>query len=216
MEKKHEKYKSCLRERRDRKWKKFKERYKPNLLNVGISKNESTSSFQAMSEKEKTTNRAKELQEFSKLKSVAQKLSCSFVYQAKYNSNSIDNKLSDSDIEIPLNPEISNTHEQSNSITNIGSMEGFVEGKSKEKARRKVQKQKEAEICRKSYAEVVRNTTEKDVDFYRIYENFVKDEKSNSSLIETSPLVMRTNSAHVTNYSCSFVEEKDTLFSTQD
>ena len=27
---------------------------------------------------------------------------------------------------------------------------------------------------------------------------------------------MCTNSAHVTNQSCSFVEEKDTLFSTQD
>ena len=51
------------------------------------------------------------------------------------------------------------------------------------KARRKNQKQKEAEICRKSYAEVVRNTTEKDVHFSRIYENLVKDEKSNPSLI---------------------------------
>ena len=84
------------------------------------------------------------------------------------------------------------------------------------KARRKAQNQKKAEISRKSYAEVVRNTTEKDVGFYRIYEYLVKDEKSNSSLIETSPPVMCTNSAHVTNHSCSFVEEKDTLFSTQD
>ena len=84
------------------------------------------------------------------------------------------------------------------------------------KARRKAQNQKKAEISRKSYAEVVRNTTEKDVGFYRIYENLVKDEKSNSSLIETFPPVMCTNSAHATNHSCSFVEEKDTLFSTQD
>ena len=84
------------------------------------------------------------------------------------------------------------------------------------KARRKAQNQKKAEISRKSYAEVVRNTTEKDVGFYRIYENLVKDEKSNSSLIETSPPVMCTNSAHATNHSCSFVEGKDTLFSTQD
>ena len=74
----------------------------------------------------------------------------------------------------------------------------------------------EAEISTKSYAEVVRNTTEKDVDFYRIYENLVKDEKSNSSLIETSPPVMCTNCAHVTDHSCSFAEEKDTLFSAQD
>ena len=35
-------------------------------------------------------------------------------------------------------------------------------------------------------------------------------------LLETSPPVMCTNSAHVTNHSCSCVEEKDTLFSTQD
>ena len=89
------------------------------------------------------------------------------------------------------------------------------------KARRKAKSSKtersrKAEISRKSYAEVVINTTDKDVDFYRIYENLVIDEKSNSSLIETSPPVMCTNSAHVTNHSCSFVEEKDTLFSTQD
>ena len=78
------------------------------------------------------------------------------------------------------------------------------------------QKQKDAEISRKWYAEVVRNTTEKDVDFYRIYENLVKDENSNSSLIETSLPTICTNPAHVTNHSCSSVEEKYTLFSTQD
>ena len=66
------------------------------------------------------------------------------------------------------------------------------------------------------YSEVVRNTTEKDVDFYRIYENLVKDEKSNSSLIESSPPVMCTNSAHVASHPCSFVEKKDTLFSTEE
>ena len=59
LEKKHDKYRSYLKERRDRKWKKFKDRYKPNLFNLGISENESTSSFQAMSEKEKTNTRAK-------------------------------------------------------------------------------------------------------------------------------------------------------------
>ena len=51
------------------------------------------------------------------------------------------------------------------------------------KAKKKVQKQKEVEIGRKSYAEAVRNITEKDVDFSRIYANLVKDEKSNSSTI---------------------------------
>ena len=73
LEKKRDKYRSYLKEGRDRKWKKFKERYKPNILNVGISESESTSSFHAMSEKEKTTNRAKELQELSELKSVAER-----------------------------------------------------------------------------------------------------------------------------------------------
>ena len=125
-----------------------------------------------------------------------------------------------------MNPEISNTREQSNIITNIGSTEGFAEGKSRKidssfvtdnrKARRKAPKHKEAEISRISYSEVVRNTTEKDVEFYRIYENLVKDEKSNSSLIESSPPVMCTNSAHVANHPCSFVEKKDTLFSTEE
>ena len=74
-----------------------------------------------------------------------------------------------------MNPEISNTREQSNIITNIGSTEGFAEGKSRKidssfvtdnrKARRNVQKQKEAEIDRQSYAEAVRNITENSVDF---------------------------------------------------
>ena len=90
------------------------------------------------------------------------------------------------------------------------STEGFAEGKSRKidssfvtdnwKAKRKAQKQKEAEISRELYAEVARNTTGKDVDFYRIYENFVKDENSNSCLIKTSPPVMYTNSADVTNH----------------
>ena len=78
------------------------------------------------------------------------------------------------------------------------------------KTRKKVRKQKEVKIGRKSYAEAVRNITEKDVDFSRIYANLVKDEKSNSSQIESSPPVLCTNSAHVTNHSCSSVEEKDT------
>ena len=73
MEKKHDKYRSYLKEGRDRKWKKFKERYKPNLLNVGINESESTSSFHAVSEKEKTTNRAKDLQKLSELKSVSER-----------------------------------------------------------------------------------------------------------------------------------------------
>ena len=54
------------------------------------------------------------------------------------------------------------------------------------------------------------------IGFSRIYADLVKDEKSNSSHIETSPPIMCTNSAHVTNHSCGSVEEKDTLFSTQD
>ena len=73
LEKKHDKYRSYLKERRDRKWKKFKQRYKSNPLNVGISENESASSFQAMTENEKNTNRPKQLQELSELKSVAEK-----------------------------------------------------------------------------------------------------------------------------------------------
>ena len=94
-------------------------------------------------------------------------------------------------------------------------MEGFAEGKSRnidncfvmnnQKTRRKVQKQKDAKIGRKSYAEAVRNITEKDMDFSRTYTNFVKEKKSNSSQIETSPPVLCTNSAHVTNHSCSLL-----------
>ena len=120
---------------------------------------------------------------------------------------------------------MSNTHEQNNTITNIGLTEGFAEGKSRKidnsfvtdnrKARRKVRKQKEAKISRKSYAEAVRNITEKDVDFSRIYANLVKYEKSNSSQIENSSPVLCTNSTHVTNHSCSSIEGKDTLFLTQ-
>ena len=131
LEKKHGKYRGYLKERHDRKWKKFKVRYKSNLLTLGISENESTSSFQAMSEKEKTTNRAKQLQEPSELNSVAEKPNPSLVSLAKRNSNFTDNELSNSDVEIPLNLKISNTHEPSNIITNIGSTEGFAEGKSK-------------------------------------------------------------------------------------
>ena len=134
-------------------------------------------------------------------------------------TNFIDDELNNRDVEILLNPEISNTHKQK-TITNIGLTEGFAEGKSRNidnsfmtdnrKTRKKVRKQKEVKIGRKSYAEAVRNITEKDVDFSRIYANLVKDEKSNSSQIESSPLVLCTNSTHVTNHSCSSVEEKDT------
>ena len=83
MEKKHDKYRRYLKDRSDRKWKKLKENTSLNPLNFGISKNESTSSFQAISEKEKTTNKAKELQELSELKSVAEKLNSSLVPQVK-------------------------------------------------------------------------------------------------------------------------------------
>ena len=38
----------------------------------------------------------------------------------------------------------------------------------------------------------------------------------NSSQIETSPPVLYINSVRVANHSCSFAEEEDTLFSTQD
>ena len=159
----------------------------------------------------KNTNRPKQLQELSELKSEAEKPNSGLVPQVKCNSKIIENESINSNLEIPLNPEISNNREQSNIITNIGSTEGFAEGKSRKidssfvtdnrKARRKAQKQKEAEISRKSYAEVVRNTTGKDLDFYRTYENLVKDENSNSCLIKTSPPVMCTNSADVTNHS---------------
>ena len=60
--KKHE-CRSYLKERHDGNWKKFKERFNSNPLNFGISENESTSLFQAISEKEKTTKMAKEFQE---------------------------------------------------------------------------------------------------------------------------------------------------------
>ena len=53
MEKEHDKYRSYLKERRDRKWKKFIERYKTNSLIFGINENESTRPFQAISNKEK-------------------------------------------------------------------------------------------------------------------------------------------------------------------
>ena len=58
-------------------------------------------------------------------------------------------------------------------------MEGFAEGKSRkidsnfvsynQKARRRVRKQKEDKIGRKSYVKVVRNITKRNVDFSRIY-----------------------------------------------
>ena len=54
------------------------------------------------------------------------------------------------------------------------------------------------------------------IGFSRIYANLVKDKKSNPSHIESSPPIMCTNSAHATNHPCGSVEEKDTLFSTQD
>ena len=63
---------------------------KSNLLTFGISENESTSSFQAISEKEKTTNKEEELQELSELKSVAEKPKSSLVPQVKCHSNFID------------------------------------------------------------------------------------------------------------------------------
>ena len=65
---------------------------------------ESTSSFQIISEKEKTTNKEKELQELSELKSVAEKPNSSLVPQVKCESNFIDNELSNRDVETPLNP----------------------------------------------------------------------------------------------------------------
>ena len=65
---------------------------------------ESTSSFQIISEKEKTTNKKKELQELSELKSVAEKPNSSLVPQVKCDSNFIDNELSNRDVETPLNP----------------------------------------------------------------------------------------------------------------
>ena len=49
---------------------------------------------------------------------MAEKQNPSLLCQVKCNSNFFDNELSDSDVEIPLNPEISNTREQSHIITN--------------------------------------------------------------------------------------------------
>ena len=88
---------------------KFIERYKPNPLIFGINENESTRPFQAISEKEKTTNRAKEIQELSELKNVVDQPNSSLVLQFKRDSNFINNGLSNRDVEILLNSEISNT-----------------------------------------------------------------------------------------------------------
>ena len=107
----------------------MKEKYKSNPLNFGISKSESTSSFQAVSEKEKATNKEKELEELSELKSVVEKPDSSLVPQVKCDSNFIDNELSNRDVEIPLNPEISNIYKRNITIINIGSTENFAEGK---------------------------------------------------------------------------------------
>ena len=104
LEKKHDKYRGYLEERRDRKWKKFKEKNKTNPLKVWYQQKESASSFQIISEKEKTTNKEKELQELSALKSVAEKPNSSLVPQIKCDSNFIDNELSNRDVERPLNP----------------------------------------------------------------------------------------------------------------
>ena len=89
--------------------KKFIERCKTNLLIFGINENESTRPFQAISEKEKTTNRAKEIQELSALKNVVDQPNSSLVLQFKRDSNSANNELSNRDVEILLNSETSNT-----------------------------------------------------------------------------------------------------------
>ena len=89
--------------------KKFIERCKTNLLIFGINENESTRPFQAISEKEKTTNRAKEIKELSALKNVVDQPNSNLVLQFKPDSNSSDNELSNRDVEILLNSEISNT-----------------------------------------------------------------------------------------------------------
>ena len=89
--------------------KKFIERCKTNLLIFGINENESTRPFQAISEKEKATNRAKEIQELSALKNVVDQPNSSLVLQFKRDSNSANNELSNRDVEILLNSEISNT-----------------------------------------------------------------------------------------------------------
>ena len=64
-----------------------------------------------MTENEKNTNRPKQLQELSELKSVAEKPNSGLVLQAKCNSKIIENESSNSNLEIPLNPEISNNRE---------------------------------------------------------------------------------------------------------
>ena len=83
---------------------KFKEKNKSNPLNFWYQQKESTSSFQIITEKEKTTNKEKELQELSELKSVAEKPNSSLVPQVKCGSNFIDYELSNREVETPLNP----------------------------------------------------------------------------------------------------------------
>ena len=73
---------------------------------------------------------------------------------------------------------------------------------------RKVRKQKEIKIGKKSYGKCVRNVDEKGIDFCMIYANLIEDEKSNSSQVEISPPVLCTNSAYVANHFCSFVKER--------
>ena len=97
-----------------------------------MSENE-TSSFQAMSEKEKTTNKAKELQKLLELNSVAEKPNSSLAPQAKCNSNFTDNELSNSDIEILSNPEISNICKQKARVERSIAISRRITGKQGEK-----------------------------------------------------------------------------------
>ena len=83
--------------------------------------------------KKKTTNKEKELRGLSELKSVAEKRNSGFVPQVTCGSKFVDNEFGSRyiSVEISLNLEMSNNHEQNNTLSNNSSMEVFAEGERK-------------------------------------------------------------------------------------
>ena len=79
-----------------------------------------------------------------------------------------------------------------------------------QKWRRKVPKQQEVDIDKKSHADAFAKIRWKWFNFSMSYANLVAEEKNDSSQIETSPPVLCTRCAHDGNNSCSSLEEKDT------
>ena len=65
--------------------------------------------FKQLVIKKKTTNRTKEIQEFSELKNIVDQPNSSLVLQFKRDSNFINNELSNRDVKILSNSKISNT-----------------------------------------------------------------------------------------------------------